>query len=180
MARLLLLVSLLCSEGAQAAVSGARESHGEAARSALCCCARQQHARRQRRRAAEAASHLPPESSSGDHLITAISGDGSLSVKAAITTHLVAEAQRLQGLGALGSAALGRALTCSLLIAEGMKGDESFQVKFDGDGPLRGVLALANGRLEPRGYVGNPKVELLLNPKGERSAFSSFFWGGGI
>ena len=77
-----------------------------------------------------------------------MSADGSISARAIVTTDLVSEASRLQGLGKVAAAALGRALTCSLLLAEGLKDDESFQVKFNGDGPLRGVLATANGKLE--------------------------------
>lgn len=103
----------------------------------------------------------------GDHIVTALSGDGSISAKAIVTTNLVAEASRCQGLGGLAAAALGRAVTCSLLVAEGVEEDETFQVKFQGDGPLRGVTAIANGRLEARGYVGNPAVELPLNGMGK-------------
>lgn len=100
-------------------------------------------------------------------MVGAMSADGSISARAIVTTELISEASRLQGLGKVASAALGRALTCSLLIAEGLKDDESFQVKFNGDGPLRGVLATANGKLESRGYVGNPNVSLPLNPMGK-------------
>ena len=96
-----------------------------------------------------------------------MSADGSISARAIVTTDLVSEASRLQGLGQLAAAALGRALTCSLLIAEGLKDDESFQVKFDGDGPLRGVTAMGNGKLESRGYVGNPAVTLPPNALGK-------------
>lgn len=100
-------------------------------------------------------------------LVSALSADGSISAKAVITTELVAETSRLQGLGGLAAAALGRALTCSILIADGLKEDETFQVNFQGDGPLRGVLAIANGKLEARGYVGNPAVTLPPNDKGK-------------
>lgn len=103
----------------------------------------------------------------GDHIVSAISADGSISARAIVTTELAAEAARLQGLGGLAAAALGRALTCSLLVADGVKEDETFQVKFDGDGPLRGVMATANGKLESRGYVGNPSVQLPPNAKGK-------------
>ena len=96
----------------------------------------------------------------GDYLISAISGDGSISVKAVVTTALVSEASKLQGLG-------GRALTCTMLVSDGLKDEESFQVKFAGDGPLRGVFAVSNGRLESRGYVGNPAVTLPPNAKGK-------------
>lgn len=103
----------------------------------------------------------------GDQIVTAISADGSISAKAIVSTELAAEATRLQGLGGLAAAALGRALTCSILVAEGLKDGETFQVKFNGDGPLRGVFAVANGALESRGYVGNPAVALPPNAKGK-------------
>lgn len=102
-----------------------------------------------------------------NELVTAISADGSISAKAAVTTPLVAEAAIFQGLGGLAAAALGRALTCSLLVAEGLKEDETFQVRFSGDGPLRGVMATANGKLESKGYVGNPAVTLPPNAMGK-------------
>lgn len=41
------------------------------------------------------------------------------------------------------------------------------QVNFNGDGPLRGVMATANGALESRGYVGNPSVTLPANANGK-------------
>ena len=65
-------------------------------------------------------------------MLTAISADGSISAKAVVTTGLVDEAVRLQGLSGLAAAALGRALTCSILVAEGLKEDEKFQVLLDG------------------------------------------------
>ena len=102
-----------------------------------------------------------------DMLVSAISADGSVSAKAIVTTELVAENSRLQGLGGLAAAALGRALTCTLLVADGLKEEETFQVNFQGDGPLRGVLAIANGKLEARGYVGNPAVTLPPNERGK-------------
>ena len=161
--------------------------------------------------AAPRACSADQANSSGDLLVSAISGDGSISAKAIITTQLVAETSRLQGLGGLAAAALGRALSCSLLVAEGLKDEESFQVRpralespstrdhhlcseafippvgvpratrvgslalacssaqvnFRGDGPLRGVLAMANGKLEARGYVGNPAVTLPPNAQGK-------------
>ena len=102
-----------------------------------------------------------------DLMVSALSGDGSISAKAVITTELVSETSRYQGLGGLAAAALGRALTCTLLVADGLKEEETFQVNFQGDGPLRGVLAIANGNLGARGYVGNPAVTLPPNAKGK-------------
>ena len=65
-----------------------------------------------------------------DHMLTAVSADGSISAKAVVTTKLVDEGVRLQGLRPLAAAALGRAMSCSLLVAEGLKEDETFQVSF--------------------------------------------------
>ena len=104
---------------------------------------------------------------SGDHFVAAISADGSISAKAVVTTDLVAETSRLQGLSGLAAAAIGRAMTCCILIADGIEDDETFQVNFRGDGPLRGVLGICNGKLEARGYVGNPAVTLPPNAKGK-------------
>ena len=117
--------------------------------------------------AAENEGDEPPAPAGEDELVTALSADGSISAKAIVTTNLVAETSRLQGLGGLAAAALGRAVTCSILVADGLKDEETFQVNFRGDGPLRGVLALSNGRLEARGYVGNPAVTLPPNALGK-------------
>ena len=107
-----------------------------------------------------------------------------MSAKAAVTTGMVSEIVGKQRARPLAAAALGRALTCSLMLADGMKQDETFQVKFQGDGPLHGVLAIANGKLEARGY-GQParqpaaqregsRVNLPLNAKGKLDV------GGGV
>ena len=47
-------------------------------------------------------------------------------------------------------------------------------MRFQGDGPLNGVLALANGHLEARGMCGNPKVSLPPNSNGKLDV------GGGV
>ena len=99
--------------------------------------------------------------------MSAISADGFVSAKAAVTTALVRDLAARQGCLPLAAAALGRALTCSLLMADGLKQEETFQVHFKGDGPLGSVLAMANGRLEAKGFTRNPKVELPLSDKGK-------------
>ena len=78
-----------------------------------------------------AADDAPVRKMSGDdHILGATSADGSISAKAMVTTTLVSEATQLQGLGGLAAAALGRCLTCTLLIADGTEEDETFQVCF--------------------------------------------------
>mmetsp|Transcript_40572 Transcript_40572/g.55225 ORF Transcript_40572/g.55225 Transcript_40572/m.55225 type:complete len:366 (-) Transcript_40572:154-1251(-) len=102
-----------------------------------------------------------------DRLMTALSADGFVSAKAIVNTDMVANISRMQGALPLASAALGRAMTCMLLISEGLKQEEESQVRFQGDGPLGGLLAVANGRLEAKGYTGNPQVYLPPNKYGK-------------
>lgn len=96
----------------------------------------------------------------GDILKRALSADGTVSAKVVDCSSAVREICELQECLPLAATALGRALTCVLLIADGIEDEETFQVQFDGDGPLRGVFALANGRHQARGYVGNPRLSL--------------------
>jgi molecular chaperone Hsp33 len=103
----------------------------------------------------------------GDELVSAISGDGSISVKAIVTTDLVGEASRYLGLSGVAAAALGRTMSCSIMLSDGMEHNETIEFKFQGDGPLGNVFALSNGALESRGFVQNPKVELPPNEKGK-------------
>eukprot|EP00629_Pelagomonadales_sp_RCC1024_P017876 CAMPEP_0119279300 /NCGR_PEP_ID=MMETSP1329-20130426/20562_1 /TAXON_ID=114041 /ORGANISM="Genus nov. species nov., Strain RCC1024" /LENGTH=314 /DNA_ID=CAMNT_0007279837 /DNA_START=182 /DNA_END=1122 /DNA_ORIENTATION=+ len=95
-----------------------------------------------------------------DELRRGISKDGFVSAKVADVTRAVAEMTRLQDCLPLAGTALGRAVASTVLVADGMDDEETFQIRFVGDGPLRGVFAVSNGRLETRGYVGNPRVDL--------------------
>jgi len=104
----------------------------------------------------------------------ALSADGQVSAKAIVTSTLVRGVTARQGYLPIAAAALGRAMTCSLLIADGLKDQETFQVRFQGDGPLNGVLAIANGECEAKGMVGNPKVTLPPNANGKLDV------GGGV
>jgi len=115
-----------------------------------------------------------PELPIKDEMLTALSADGFVSAKAVVSSTLVRELATRQMCLPLAAAALGRSVICTLLLAEGLKQEETFQVRFQGDGPLNGVLAVANGRLETRGFVGNPRVTLPLNAKGKLDV------GGGV
>ncbi|KAL1514465.1 hypothetical protein AB1Y20_003564 [Prymnesium parvum] len=165
MRRLHFLLAALLSSSSSASFTSSSFTTSSASSSSFSSASLLPRARtRARHRVACTAT---PPSTSDDELVTAISADGSISAKALVTTRLVGEVSQCQGLGGLAAAALGRALTCSLLVAEGLKEDETFQVTFRGDGPLRGVMATANGKLQSRGYVGNPAVSLPPNAKGK-------------
>jgi molecular chaperone Hsp33 len=98
----------------------------------------------------------------GDLLLRALSDDGGVAVRAVSALGLVAEATARQGAGPLASAALGRALLGSLLLASGGKDGETVQLRMRGDGPLRHLLAIADAEGRARGSVGNPAAELPL------------------
>jgi molecular chaperone Hsp33 len=63
-----------------------------------------------------------------DCMRTALSADGLVSAKALVTSTLVRHITTQQGCLPLAAAALGRAMTCSLIIADGLKDKETFQV----------------------------------------------------
>ena len=69
------------------------------------------------------------ELSQPDLMCSALSADGLVSAKAIVTSTMVREIATRQGCLPLAAAALGRAMTSSLLIADGLKGDETFQVR---------------------------------------------------
>jgi molecular chaperone Hsp33 len=102
----------------------------------------------------------PPHA--GDLLLRALSGDGTLGVRAVTAPGLVSEAVTRQGASALAGAALGRALLGSVLLAAGGKDGETVELRLRGDGPLRSVLAMADGLGRARGTIGNPRAELPL------------------
>ena len=83
------------------------------------------------------------------------------------TTDTVEEARRRHGLSPVATAALGRLMTGTLILASSLKGNESITVRLLGDGPLEGVVAVANAQGEVRGYVREPLVDLPLKPNGK-------------
>jgi len=93
-----------------------------------------------------------------DHITRAIAP--GVRMVAAITTELTEEARRRHNCSPVATAALGRTMTATLLLAETIKGDECITVRIAGDGPLGNVLADTPARHCVRGYVHNPTVDL--------------------
>lgn len=80
----------------------------------------------------------------------------------AITTkNLVQEAADRHHTSHLATAALGRAMSGALMLAATMKDGERILLKLKGDGPMREVVAEAQGT-SVRGYVGEPDVFMPL------------------
>jgi molecular chaperone Hsp33 len=102
-----------------------------------------------------------------DKLIHGIAADGTVRVMAAITTETVAEAVRRHETTPTASAAFGRVLTGSLLLAATQKDFDRLTVRIDARGEIGGIVAEArpNGRV--RGYVRNPKASAPHNENGK-------------
>jgi molecular chaperone Hsp33 len=99
-----------------------------------------------------------PEHDAPDRLVRTMSRGGGIAVRAIVGSRLVAEAARRHGTSPTATAALGRTLLGAILLASGGKSGESVQIQFRGEGPLRGVVALADDAGHARGYVVRPRA----------------------
>jgi molecular chaperone Hsp33 len=102
-----------------------------------------------------------------DKLIHGTAAGGTIRVMAAITTGIVAEAVRRHQTAPTASAAFGRVLTGTLLLASSLKEFDRLTVKIDAEGAIEGITAEANAEGRVRGYVRNPAAELPLKPDGK-------------
>jgi len=95
-----------------------------------------------------------------DALVRAVSRDGSVAVRAIVATRLVAAAALRQRTAPTASAALGRTLMASILMAAAGKDGETVQIQVRGDGPLGSVTAISDELGRARGIVANPELHL--------------------
>ena len=95
-----------------------------------------------------------------DKLIQGIAADQTIRVMAAITTATVAEAMRRHQTSPTVTAAFGRVLTGTLLLASSLDEFDRLTVKIECRGAVEGIIAEANADGKVRGYVKNPGAEL--------------------
>ena len=86
-----------------------------------------------------------------DQVVSCISGDGGIKVTACTVRNMVNDMMIMHNLTPVPIDALGRAVACSVLVSNGMQDEQVFQLTVDGDGPLRGIVAISSGRGEVRG-----------------------------
>lgn len=103
----------------------------------------------------------------GDYLVKALVYNGEIRAYAAKTTETVSEAQKRHDTWATASAALGRAMTATVMMGSMLKGESRLTVKIEGDGPLGPIVVDANEKGDVRGYVTNPHVDFETNEFGK-------------
>jgi len=94
--------------------------------------------------------------------------NGSVRVMAIDATEMVQKIRDLHNLSNLATAALGRVMIVSSMIASTLKSyEDRLTIQIKGDGPLGNIVVCANSALELKGYITNPEVELPLNNEGK-------------
>lgn len=103
-----------------------------------------------------------------DYLVKALAYEGQIRAYALNATQTVGEAQRRHDTWSASSAALGRTMIGSILVATtGLREDQKMTVIVNGDGPGGRIVADANGNGEVKAYIANPHVHLPLNEQGK-------------
>ena len=100
-----------------------------------------------------------------DQVLTCISSNGEIKVTAATYRNMINEMMIQHTLTSVSADALGRAVGCALLLSNGMKDQQTFQLTVNGDGPIRSVVAISNGVGQVRGYVGTPQLGTMSLPE---------------
>lgn len=102
-----------------------------------------------------------------DEWVRAMAGDGNIRVLAVRSSRTVEEARRRHGTAPTATAALGRVLTATALLAATLKDGQRVTLRVVGDGPLGYLIADGGADGSVRGYVRHPEVHLPLRPDGK-------------
>lgn len=102
-----------------------------------------------------------------DYLVKALAFEGQVRAYAVRTTNTVSEAQKRHQTWPTASAALGRAMSASVMLGAMLKGENKLTVKIDGGGPIGVILVDSNAKGQVRGYVTNPQTHFDLNQQGK-------------
>lgn len=98
-----------------------------------------------------------------DRMIKMLAYDGRVSIVCANTTSLVEKARNIHDLSPVATAAFGRALTATALMAVNMKNEkDKLTVQIKGNGPIGGMVVVSDYFPKLKGYVQNPVVDLPL------------------
>lgn len=102
-----------------------------------------------------------------DKLLRALAFDGQVKVYVIDAKHTVEEARRRHDTWRTATAALGRTLIGTALLAANLKGNDQITADITGEGPLGRILATSDAKMNLRGFVNNPRVALDSNEEGK-------------
>lgn len=102
-----------------------------------------------------------------DNLDIGIGAGGQLRIFAADSTATVTEAVRRHKTSPTASAALGRLLTGTSLLAASFKEFDRLTVKIDADGPVKGIVSESDNAGNLRGFVRNPLADAPISDEGK-------------
>lgn len=103
-----------------------------------------------------------------NEIIRATGAEGYIKMAVIAARGMVERARAIHSTAPTATAALGRALCAASLLGNAMKEeDASITLRFGGDGPIGGVVTVADHEGNVRGYVGNPSVDLPLRSDGK-------------
>ena len=101
-------------------------------------------------------------------IIRAMDEAGMVRVNFIDSTDIVNRAQKIHMTSPVATAALGRTLSITAIMGSMLKGEaDSVTVLIKGDGPLGGIVCVADGKGMVKGYVHQPLVDLPLKPNGK-------------
>lgn len=103
-----------------------------------------------------------------DYMIRGMDREGRLRIFVAKTTDTVDEARKIHETSASATAAIGRLLTASAMMAATLKNDtDLLTLKVSGGGPVGTITAVANNRGHVKGLIDNPKADAPSTEEGK-------------
>ena len=98
-----------------------------------------------------------------DKLLRALAFDGQVKVYVIDARDTVEEARRRHDTWRTATAALGRTLIGTALLAANLKGNDQLTTEITGTGPLEHIIATSDSKMNLRGFVNNPQLALDAN-----------------
>lgn len=103
-----------------------------------------------------------------DKILKFLAYDGRISITCADTTELVENARNIHEFSPTVTAAFGRMITMTAMMAADMKNKtDKLTVQIKGNGPIGTMVAVANNTPKVKGYAANPYVDIPLNEDGK-------------
>lgn len=95
-----------------------------------------------------------------DRIFRYMAADGHVRIILAVTAGMVEQARVLHGATPVATAAMGRTLTMTLMLATELKGEGSISSTVSGDGPIGRICAVARPNGTVKVYCTDPTVDL--------------------